>query len=70
MLGRSLGAEIIAEGIETHDQLSYLREIGCDCGQGFLFSKPVDEKGLEALIGIEGGADEADRGVQALVGVR
>jgi len=70
MLGRSLGAEVIAEGIETHDQLSYLREIGCDCGQGFFFSKPVDEKGLEPLIDIEVGADEGDRRVQALVGAR
>ena len=70
MLGRSLEAEVIAEGIETYDQLSYLREIGCDCGQGFFFSKPVDEKGLEAIIGIGGGADEADRRVQALVDVR
>ena len=59
MLGRSLGAEVIAEGIETREQLEYLREIGCDCGQGFLFSRPLDEKGLDAFMAIAGISHEA-----------
>ena len=52
MLGKNLGANVIAEGIETHEQLDYLRAIECHSGQGFFFSKPVDEKALEAIIGI------------------
>ena len=50
MLGKSLGAEVIAEGIETDEQLDYLKGIDCANGQGFLFSKPVDEKAIKALI--------------------
>jgi EAL domain-containing protein (putative c-di-GMP-specific phosphodiesterase class I) len=51
-LGKNLGANVIAEGIETHEQLDYLRGIECHSGQGFFFSKPVDEKALEAIIGM------------------
>lgn len=39
-MGHSLGKQIVAEGIETVDQLSALQNLGCDEGQGFLFSKP------------------------------
>ena len=38
-LGRTLGLETLAEGIEDNDQLAKLREEHCDRGQGFLFSK-------------------------------
>jgi diguanylate cyclase (GGDEF)-like protein/PAS domain S-box-containing protein len=40
-LGRSLGIEVVAEGIETVMQLEQLRSIGCHVGQGFLFSAAV-----------------------------
>jgi diguanylate cyclase (GGDEF)-like protein/PAS domain S-box-containing protein len=40
-LGRTLGLETLAEGIETHEQLEGLRAEGCNHGQGFLFSGPV-----------------------------
>jgi len=56
MLGKNLGAEVIAEGIETRAQLDYLKAIDCARGQGFFFSKPLDDKTLEAFIGI---ADKA-----------
>ncbi len=39
-LGRSLGMHVVAEGIETQRQLETLRLLGCDYGQGFLFSRP------------------------------
>ena len=38
-LGHSLGLKIIAEGIETEDQLILLQELGCDLGQGYYFQK-------------------------------
>ncbi|MCU1372594.1 MAG: hypothetical protein JWO77_3788 [Ilumatobacteraceae bacterium] len=40
-LGRSLGLEVVAEGIETLDQLRRLEELGCHFGQGFLLGHPV-----------------------------
>jgi EAL domain-containing protein (putative c-di-GMP-specific phosphodiesterase class I) len=49
MLGRGLGTEVIAEGIETDEQLDYLKAIDCNSGQGFLFSRPVDEKAIKAI---------------------
>jgi EAL domain-containing protein (putative c-di-GMP-specific phosphodiesterase class I) len=43
-LGRSLGLETVAEGIESTEQLEELSRIGCDFGQGFLFSGPVEAR--------------------------
>ena len=40
-MGHSLGMRVIAEGVETADQLAFLREQGCDEVQGFLLGKPV-----------------------------
>lgn len=40
-LGRSIGLEVIAEGIETEEQLARLRKKGCEEGQGYLFGKPM-----------------------------
>jgi diguanylate cyclase (GGDEF)-like protein/PAS domain S-box-containing protein len=40
-LARGLGMTTLAEGIETEGELAFLREQGCELGQGFLFSKPV-----------------------------
>jgi len=38
---RDLGLSVIAEGVETHDQLNYLRSIGCSLVQGFLLGEPI-----------------------------
>jgi EAL domain-containing protein (putative c-di-GMP-specific phosphodiesterase class I) len=40
-LARSLKLKLVAEGIETREQLDCLTELGCQYGQGYLFSKPV-----------------------------
>jgi diguanylate cyclase (GGDEF)-like protein/PAS domain S-box-containing protein len=48
-LGKSLGLKIIAEGVETEAQRSFLAEIGCEHWQGYLFSRPVDAATLEEL---------------------
>ncbi len=39
-LGQNLGLEVIAEGVETEAQLSYMREHGCDVAQGYLYARP------------------------------
>ncbi len=39
-LGRTLGLEIVGEGVESEDQLELLGDLGCHCVQGFLFSRP------------------------------
>lgn len=52
-LGRSLGITTIAEGVETAQQQQWLRDHGCDEVQGYYFSKPLDNKAMEAfLVGI------------------
>jgi EAL domain-containing protein (putative c-di-GMP-specific phosphodiesterase class I) len=40
-LGHSLGMKVIAEGVETEKQMSFLMENHCDAMQGFLFSRPL-----------------------------
>jgi diguanylate cyclase (GGDEF)-like protein/PAS domain S-box-containing protein len=49
-LGKNLGVVVIAEGVETQGQHDCLRQLGCGCGQGYLFSPPVPGTGLETLI--------------------
>jgi diguanylate cyclase (GGDEF)-like protein/PAS domain S-box-containing protein len=41
-LGQNLGMDVIAEGVETEDQLAMLRELECENGQGYLFSSPLE----------------------------
>jgi len=40
-LAQNLGMDVVAEGVETEDQLSLLRKLECENGQGFLFSTPL-----------------------------
>jgi len=40
-MARSLNLRVVAEGVETPEHLSALQSLGCDCAQGYLFSKPV-----------------------------
>ncbi len=44
MLAHTLHLQVIAEGIETKEQLDFLVEVGCDLGQGYLFSRPIDHR--------------------------
>jgi diguanylate cyclase (GGDEF)-like protein/PAS domain S-box-containing protein len=50
MLGKSLGKVIIAEGIETEDQLEQLRQMGCEGGQGYLLSRPLGAELIDQLL--------------------
>ncbi|MDY6806942.1 MAG: EAL domain-containing protein [Cyanobacteriota bacterium] len=49
-LANSLGMSTVGEGIDTTQKLNKLEELGCDLGQGFLFSKPVDSLKATALL--------------------
>lgn len=50
VLGHSLNLKVIAEGIETKDQMQYLQEHGCDLAQGFLLSRPVSENNIKDML--------------------
>ena len=50
LLGRNLGVEVIAEGVETKEQASALQRFGCNLVQGYLFSRPVDIDAAAALV--------------------
>ena len=43
-MGKAMGMTVVAEGIETIEQLEYLRDLDCDIAQGYLFSKPLPEQ--------------------------
>jgi diguanylate cyclase (GGDEF)-like protein/PAS domain S-box-containing protein len=55
-LARGLRLTLIAEGVETGEQLEVLRRLGCEYGQGYLFGRPIDAKGMETLLSAEQGA--------------
>ncbi|WP_337058975.1 phosphodiesterase DibA [Pseudomonas sp. USHLN015] len=48
-LGHSLGLQVLAEGIEDQRQADFLRTLGCDHGQGYLFSRPQSAQQLEQM---------------------
>jgi EAL domain-containing protein (putative c-di-GMP-specific phosphodiesterase class I) len=49
-LARNLRLEVIAEGVESEDQLAIVRGLGCDYAQGFLFSRPLRREDLERVL--------------------
>jgi EAL domain-containing protein (putative c-di-GMP-specific phosphodiesterase class I) len=49
-LGNSLSLMVVAEGIESKDQLRVLQKLDCDRGQGFFFAKPLDVEGIQTLL--------------------
>ena len=51
IMAHRLGIKVIAEGIETEKQRSLLKSIGCDYGQGFLFSQPISAEDFENQYG-------------------
>jgi EAL domain-containing protein (putative c-di-GMP-specific phosphodiesterase class I) len=55
-IGERLGLEVVAEGIEQHEQIGALRDLGCELGQGFFFARPMPQVDLVTYLD-----DESDR---------
>jgi EAL domain-containing protein (putative c-di-GMP-specific phosphodiesterase class I) len=53
-IGRTLRLETIAEGVETPEELAFLKAQGCDEGQGYLFSRPVPPDQVAKLLAADG----------------
>ena len=49
-LAHNLGMDVIAEGVETAEQLAQLTALDCEYGQGYHFSKPLEGRTAEALL--------------------
>lgn len=50
VLARDLNMDVIAEGVETDEQLGELKSLNCPNGQGFLFARPGDSEATRALL--------------------
>lgn len=53
-LGRALGLDVTAEGVETEEQRRFLQAVGCHFLQGYLFAKPVTAETIDELLAYEG----------------
>lgn len=49
-LARQIGVAVVAEGVETPEQLARVRELGCEYAQGYLFSRPLPPAEMTALL--------------------
>ena len=50
-MGKSLNMLVVAEGVETREQLAFLKERGCPQGQGYYFSRPMVAREFTQLLG-------------------
>ena len=60
-MGRKLGHEIVAEGVETAEQLEVLKKLKCEVAQGYFFNRPVPADAITKLlskeqVGLDGAA--------------
>ncbi|MBI4481019.1 MAG: EAL domain-containing protein [Acidobacteria bacterium] len=60
-LGLNLGLDVVAEGVETPDQLDFLRTVRCQYAQGYYFCRPVDKESAARLLAAGGRLDKEVR---------
>ncbi|MGD1022517.1 MAG: GGDEF domain-containing phosphodiesterase [Candidatus Sulfotelmatobacter sp.] len=60
LLARKLKLKVIAEGIENAKQCEYLRDFGCDLGQGYFFSPPLDPEAASKLLRVRSSTSQAN----------
>jgi EAL domain-containing protein (putative c-di-GMP-specific phosphodiesterase class I) len=65
-LANNLGMEVVAEGIETREQLELLRSLKCEYGQGYLFSKPLDAEN-DTRFTLDGPSDPGFLSIDTLI---
>ncbi|OGR40382.1 MAG: hypothetical protein A2051_11935 [Desulfovibrionales bacterium GWA2_65_9] len=51
-LAHNLGLDVVAEGIETERQRDFLADLSCECGQGYLFSRPLPQDRALEMLGV------------------
>ncbi|MEG2356514.1 MAG: EAL domain-containing protein, partial [Clostridia bacterium] len=52
-MAKELNMSVVAEGVETHSQVLFLRECGCETAQGYYYSKPVPAEKFQQLLNAE-----------------
>ena len=50
VLAHNLGLKVVAEGTETEEHINLLKELNCEMAQGYLFSRPADERAMSKLL--------------------
>jgi EAL domain-containing protein (putative c-di-GMP-specific phosphodiesterase class I) len=61
-IGHELGMRVLAEGVETSEQVDYLQRNGCDAYQGYWFGRPVPAEEAERLLRARDRGERLDRG--------
>ncbi|MGC1365545.1 MAG: EAL domain-containing protein, partial [Candidatus Acidiferrum sp.] len=72
-LGKNLRMKVVAEGVETCEQMNLLKSLGCEFAQGYLFSRPLDSTAVERILGASEGSCYTlphESGVQLVAPVR
>ncbi|MGC2391332.1 MAG: EAL domain-containing protein [Candidatus Acidiferrum sp.] len=72
-LGKNLRMKVVAEGVETCEQMNLLKSLGCEFAQGYLFSRPLDSTAVERILGASEGncyTLPQESGVQLVAPVR
>jgi EAL domain-containing protein (putative c-di-GMP-specific phosphodiesterase class I) len=68
-LGKSMNLKIVAEGIETEEQAAFLRELGCDVAQGYLYAKPLSLEDARSFL-VQHMTSRIDQGCSLTDGVK
>lgn len=63
LMAKGLGLKVVAEGIETPEQLARLNALGCDYGQGYLFAQPLLPSEVETFMGLNRVTPQAEKEV-------